>query len=369
MKIEFFSEKLKKVLSLAERFLGGKNSTLPTLQGVLFLIENNKVTIRATNLEIGFESVIQTKTQKNGSFVVLPQVLSNILTTIQDQKIVSIEEEKGNILFTGGGNKAVIKCFPVDDFPTLPQKPKENEILIEKNNLLNGLKSVVFSAAISNIKPEISSVYMYPEGKTVVFVATDSVRLAEKKILTKNNQEFSSLILPLKTAMEIIKVCETDEETGDVLVYHNENQISFIFKNTHISSRLVSGNFPDYRQIIPKTNTTEVTTLKNDVLNALKIANAFSDKFHKVLFLAQTKQKQVSLISENPDVGRNETILDAVLEGEPIEIGFNQKHIIDCLGVIPQDSVTLGFSGQGKPLVIKGVGDTSFLYLIAPLST
>jgi DNA polymerase-3 subunit beta len=280
-----------------------------------------------------------------------------------------LEENKGNIMFVGGGSKSTIKCLPNEDFPLLPAIPKDNKFTIHRNDLVSGIKSTIFSAAISNTKPEISSVYIYQEGKTITFVSTDSVRLAEKKMVAKKDDTFIPFILPLKTALEVLRVCEIDTTTQEVAISHNENQISFVFKDIQISSRLINGNFPDYRQIIPKTNTTEVVLLKQDLVGALKIANIFSDKFHKILFSIDPKQKQALLVSENPDIGKNETALSAAITGDRIDINFNQKNIVDCIGNIPQDSVALGFSGEGKPLIIRGVGDTSFTYLVAPLSS
>lgn len=139
---------------------------------------------------------------------------------------------------------------------------------------------------------------------------------------------------------------------------------SFIY----LTSRVVDGNFPDYKQILPKEFTAETTVLKNDLIQALKISNVFVDTFNQVRFLIDKKQKQFTISSKNSDIGEHTTSIGAVIEGEPVSMGFNYRYITDCFQSLSGDSVILRFSGVHKPLIIQSVDDASFTYLVMPMN-
>ena len=219
---------------------------------------------------------------------------------------------------------------------------------------------------MSDIKPEISSVFIYTHDDNLVFVSTDSFRLAEKKTKTKGLEEITGIILPFKNVLEILRIFS--ENLGAIRVCFNKNQISFAADNIYLTSRVIDGIFPDYRQIIPKTATTEIVVLKQDLLNALKLSNVFSDKFNQVSLLVEPKQKVFELSSMNNDVGENKTRLEAVLKGEGAELAFNYRYFLDCFQSIGTDSVAIRLSGAGRPMVITPVADTSFTYLIMPMN-
>jgi DNA polymerase III subunit beta len=237
---------------------------------------------------------------------------------------------------------------------------------IDSKKLTEGIKSVYYSASVSDIKPEISSVFIYTEGDNLVFVSTDSFRLAEKKVKVKGLEEIRGIILPFKNVVEVLRIF--GEASGLVRVCFNKNQISFSVDGTYLTSRVIDGIFPDYRQIIPKEFSTEVVVLKQDLLNALKLSNVFSDKFNQVNLLVEPKQKILELSSMNNDVGENKTRLDAVLKGEKTELGFNYKYFLDCFQSITTDSVSIKMSGTNRPMVISPVSDPTFTYLIMPMN-
>ncbi|KKQ35883.1 MAG: polymerase III subunit beta protein [Candidatus Nomurabacteria bacterium GW2011_GWB1_37_5] len=148
----------------------------------------------------------------------------------------------------------------------------------------------------------------------------------------------------------------------------NQNQISFSIDNIYLTSNLINGLFPDYKQIIPKNFTTEIIILKKDLLNALKIVNIFSDKFNQISLTASPKNKKLELYSKNSDFGENKTKINAVLEGEDVDLNFNYKYFLDCFQSINSDSLVLKLNESNKPMVITGVPDESFIYLIMPMN-
>ena len=134
----------------------------------------------------------------------------------------------------------------------------------------------------------------------------------------------------------------------------------------YFTSRLIDGAFPDYHLILPKEEETKVVLMKQELLSTLRLSNIFSDKFSQVLFTASPSTKKVVLESKNNDVGSNESSIDAVIEGEGIEVAFNLKYFLDVFQALQGDSVALLFTKVNKPILVKSVQDTSFLYLLVP---
>lgn len=366
MKTECIRDVLKNSLVSAER-MAGKNLSLAILSGVYMRAskKNNALSLRATNLDLGIDISLPAKVEEEGSIVVPPGVLIGLLSGIYDKK-TTLETSQENLLVTSINTSSTVRGLPNEDFPTLPVISGGESFEIPVNIFLDGVKNVWYSASTSDIKPEIASVYIYHQDNDVVFVSTDSFRLAEKKIQINGNLESFHLLVPYKNIIEIMRVFEG--LSGNVKIAFSKNQVSFAAEGIYVTSRIIDGIFPDYNQIIPKNNSTEVTLLKQDFINALKMANVFADKFNRVDITADPSKKLFELRSQNTSVGENVARVDATLDGEKISLGFNHKYILDCFQSIKQESVVLRFAGAGKPLVIRGQGDKSFLYLVMPLS-
>jgi DNA polymerase-3 subunit beta len=364
MKIEVELEKLKNSTYQVER-ITGKNLTLQVLNSILFIASGKSLKLRATNLSLGVEIEIPAKITQEGVVAIPSSILSGIFSNIFQNENVFFEGEDGNLLIKTKKSKIKLKGTPHDDFPTIPIVSGES-FEIENKKLLEGIKSVYYSSSLSDIKPEISSVYIYSDGDDLVFVSTDSFRLAEKKIKIKGIGEIPGILIPFKNIPEVLRVL--GDYSGMVKVCFNKNQISFSFGNVYLTSRVIDGVFPDYRQIIPKEHKTDVVLLKEDLLNALKLSNIFSDKFNQVNLLIKPKEKLFELSSKNNDIGENNTYLDAAITGEDIELGFNYKYFLDCLQSINTDSVSIKLNQPSRPMIIRGNSDSSFTYLIMPMN-
>jgi DNA polymerase-3 subunit beta len=364
MKLECSIEKIKNAVSQVER-ITGKNLTLPILSSVLLIASSKSLKLRSTNLSLGVEIEIPAKIETEGTLAISGSVLNAIFSNVSQNENVQLEEKDGNLMIKTKKTQIKLKSQPHEDFPTIPVV-NGISFEIESKKLIEGIKSVYYSSSVSDIKPEISSVFVYTNNDNLVFVSTDSFRLAEKKIKTKGLPEILGILIPFKNISEILKIF--GEFQGVIKVCFNKNQISFSSDNIYLTSRVIDGIFPDYRQIIPKDFTTEVVLLKQDLLNALKLSNIFSDKFNQVNLKIGAKEKVFELSSANNDIGENKTYLDAVIKGENIELGFNYKYFLDCFQSITTDSVSIKLSGTGKPIVVSPISDPLFTYLIMPMN-
>lgn len=358
-------ELIQKYIINADR-ITGKNLSLPILSSILITTNKKTVTIRSTNLEIGVEFQIPAEVKTEGSIALPGTLFSNILSSIPDEDNITITALDGVCKLQTKTKNITIKGFIPDDFPTIPIVSDGENFTIQSNTFIQGVKSVIMSAAISDIKPEISSVYIYQNGNSLFFVATDSFRLAEKKINYSGNQLSQSIIIPIKNILEIIKILEQTQ--GDILCKLTKNQVSFMTDSVYVTSRVIQGIYPDYEQILPKSHTTEIIVLKQDLINTTKLSTLFSDKFNKIQFLINPTEKKCLISTKNLDIGELESNLTVTSTGDPVEILLNGKHLFDCLNSIDKDSVAMEFNGSNKPIVIRGLGDQSFTYLTMPLT-
>lgn len=364
MKIECKLEKIKNAIIICER-ITGKNLTLPVLGSILFIAKEKNLILRSTNLSIGVEIKISAKIEKEGTVAINGQTLAQLFGVMSNEGDIKIELIDKTINIKTKNNNINLNTIPYDDFPTLPNVVGD-KLKIQTSKLIEGIKSVYYSSSISDIKPEIGSVYLYKDDEDLVFVATDSFRLAEKRIKIKQNLDLNSILIPFKNTTEILRILENKEEDIDITV--NKNQISFMVENIYITSRVVDGVFPDYKQIIPKDMNTEVVVLKQDLINAIKVSNIFSDKFNQVTLNIDPKEKVFNLYSKNNDIGENNTQISGVITGEKVSANFNYKYIIDSLQSIHTDSLSLSLSGSNKPMIIKPIGDKSFMYLVMSMN-
>ncbi len=341
-----------------------KNPNLAVLSCILVGGAGDQLVIRATNLEMAVEVSIPAKIEKEGVMALPAGTILSFLTNIPSDKNVSftLGDDK-NLVVECGGHKAVIKTVPYEDFPHIPMTG-DKEINLDIEEVKSGIRSVWYGASISGIKPELSSVYVFSEEGDLVFVGTDSFRLAEKKVKSKKNHGDVSLLVPQKNIADLLKIFE--DVSGEVSLKFDSNHFSINTPNLSVISRLVNGNFPDYRKIIPKEHSTEVTVLKDDLIQSLRIMKVFSDKYNQISIAISGSRGTFEISSKNSDVGQGTYVFKSKVKGESLNLNFNHKYLFDCLQAIPEESVVMKFNGPGKALVVEGHNNSSFVYLVMP---
>lgn len=364
MYIECNIKDIQKTISFAEK-VSSKNSTLPSLETILFSAKNNSCEISATNLSLGFSGTIAASVKKEGVVSIKASTIASVILNLNDDGVLVLEESEGFLIISTKNTTAKFLITPSDDFPVIPFGG-EDKFSINKNEFINLLKSTFWSASQSEIKPEMSCVYIYTNNNTLVAVATDGYRLSEKTVPFKDHN--MTLLIPVKNIPDIIKI--VSEWGDDLIIMYTKNQLTFSdIKNQQLlSTRLVDGTFPDYKQIIPTNNTTKVTLLKDDILKNIRLSNAFVDKFNHIRFNIDSANKNLSIYAGNNDSGEIESIIPAKIDGEGLLINFNYRYFLECFQSIEDQSVILNLTTPNKPLVITGVNNKDFLYLVMPLN-
>lgn len=365
MKITTTKEKLEPILSQAER-VTSKTATLPVLGCVLFSVQKGVLVARATNLDLGVEFSLPVKMEKEGIVALPAAPLRALIGGARQGSAVTLEVVKENLLVVSDQHRATLKTFSHEDFPVIPKISKEKTITVSADTLVRALKAVWYAAALSAIKPELASVYVHTQKDTIVSVATDAFRLAEKKSPAENITEGISFLLPIKNIQDCIRILE--EGGGMVTVSLEEHQIGIYHNGYYLSARVVEGVFPDYHQIIPQQSAATAVVLKHDLLGALKTMGAFTNTLNQIQLQVLPKKGEFFLTASNNDVGECRESVPATLQGEDITVTVNHRYFLDCFQSLATDSVSLTFSGPLRPVIVRGVSDQSFLYLIMPMS-
>ena len=223
MKIETTLEKIKDAITRIQK-ISSKNLSLPILENVLIAVKDSQCILRVTNLHVGIEVTLPVKIITEGQIAVKLDVFSQIISNLSQDHTITLEVQEKTLHIITEKSHIDIKLFPHDDFPTLPHIEEGNDITLPVEVMMDGVKSVVYSASQSDIKPEISSVYIYSENNELVFVSTDSFRLAEKRIVVETGAHLEGVIIPVKNIQEFLRVFTGI--TGTVQVRMTKNQLS-----------------------------------------------------------------------------------------------------------------------------------------------
>ena len=359
----------KKIFSeavhIAARFADKKNASLPALSSILIIAGDDGIKMRATNLETGIDLKLAGETKIEGVVALPATLLQQIASSLSPNGMMTLEHAGDVVTITSGNGKSSIKTVAYDDFPSIPfpENPK-NKIVLPGILLKNLFTSIASCASPSTIRPELASIYLSIEGGVLTAVASDSFRLAEKKVPLVQKGTQGKFLIPAKNALDIAAALP-DEDT---IVSFDEHQCAFVSPAGMLVSRLTNAVYPDYRQIIPKESVAEAVILRKDFEMALKQTTIFSDTFQKVSLHFDPKKGQLALFAKNADIGESSEALAAKVSGNALDISFNHRYLSAALALTPAESITLMAAGVGRPLVIKGVGDTSLLYLVSPMN-
>lgn len=347
------------------RFAEKKTTTLPVLASVLIVASEDGIKMRATNLETGIDTTVEGKCLTSGVVAIPANLLQQIASTVSGDGVITIEQTGDTLTLKSDSSKSSIKTNPYEDFPSIPlPEQTNNTITINGSVLKTLLTSIASCASLSTVRPELASLYLKVEGGLLTLVATDSFRLVEKKVPLSNKGVQGVFLIPAKNAAEIAQAISTE----DVQIVFDEHQCAFITPNTTIVSRLTNATYPDYKQIIPKDVVVEAVVLKKDFETALKHTTIFADTFQKVTTVFEPKRNSLTVFAKNTDIGESSELVQAKVTGEQLTLSFNHRFISSFFSLTASDSISITATGIGRPILMRGVGDNSLLYLISPMN-
>ena len=361
-------------LNVVSRIVNSKPG-LPILNNILFNVEKGKLTMIATDLEIGINCWIGVETQSDGSITVPAKQLAEFINTIPSER-VDVELVKQVLNVSTVNNSAEFHTIPSDDFPKVVSIKKEKPLLqLKKDDLLNAVKRVAFAAANDDVKPVLTGVRIEIDGKNVAFVAADGLRLSRQTFkLSSAIDKPINLLVPVKALLEVAYVVSefSGADSSDVVelyLIEDRNQVLFKYNDIDIVCRLIDGQFPEYKQILPTAFKTKTTVSREGFTNSLKVINIIARSVlgNKIILDISSKDNTITMNSTLSDVGSNKSVCEAKVEGDDIKMAFSARFIGDMLNNINGEEIEFESSESVKPGVFKIKGDDSFIHLIMPM--
>jgi len=366
MKFVSLQENLKDALYVVGH-IAGKNVNLPILNNVLISAEKNNISLTTTDLELGIICKIRGKIEQEGGYTVDSRILYDYISLLPNKK-TEIELSGNEIKINCEKYNTKIKGMNPEEYPVIPENLKENKYSLSASELKNALTQVVFATSSSETRIELTGVLMDFNEESLFLAATDSYRLAEKKIKIKNdNRSEIKIIIPAKTIQELIRVLATIKNNDlEINIYASDNQVVFELENIELVSRLIEGQYPDYKQIIPSNIKTTALVNKQELVRAVKMASLFSKTgINDINFDILNKKLIISSVSGQ--AGENITEMDVVSSGAENSVVVNYRYLLDCLNVVGAEYIDIGLVDSNTPCVIKPEKDNSYLYIIMPI--
>lgn len=347
---------------------------LPVLANVLIKASESGVELVSTNLELAISAHLRAKVDMADDFTVPAKTLIDYVNLLPDEQ-VTVTLEGNELELTCGSSKTKIKGTPADEFPVIPSVEDGNMYMFDAAAFKEGLSQVVFAAARNDIRPELAGIYfgLCKEGeRSLVLAATDSYRLAERTVKMDQAGEERECIVPGKTAAEFSRllglISAADESEASVRLVVSQNQISLVHDAFEVTSRLVDGNYPDYRQIIPTVFQTVTSFPQQLAVKQIKAASLFSTSgVNAVQFTLNAEDNAMTLASTSSQTGAHESSIDTEIIGETANIVLNHKYVLDGLSHIGSGEIQMKMNGPDAPCVLKGVKDESYLYIVMPI--
>lgn len=365
MRFSASKDNLSYGVQVVQRAVSAKNP-LPVLSGILLKAGNGHLTFTATDLELGIECVIPVTIEREGGIVLPAKYLGEIVRRLPDLKINVDVKENNSTMIKYGDSVFDLLGLPPEDFPILPSIESESTLIIKQGEFKEMIKQVGFATSSDDNRPVFTGILMKIDEGTMKLVATDTHRLAFRQGVIENgaSQEYKTVIVPGKTLNELNRIMSGDDE--DLKIAFGDNQAVFEMKGIKLISRLIEGQFPNYKQVIPQGCKTKIKVRTKHLLEATERASLLAKEGANVVKFTISKE-QLVINSNSPEIGKIEEQLPVEMEGEETQIAFNSKYLIDVLRVIDAEDILLELTGSLSPGIIKPFDEDNYIYLILPI--
>lgn len=366
MELTLTQENFARALSAVGRVASTKTQ-LPILSNILLRTDGNRLLVAATNLEIATTQYIGAKIAKPGAITVPARLISEFVSSLPKGSI-DLKVVGENIHISSGKYKSIINGVIADDFPELPTINEQNSVSysINTEEFKQAVSQTIITASTDSTRPVLTGVYWHAHEGWIFLAATDGYRLSERRLVETKSEV--AAIIPTQTLQEVLRTIVDETETVEVLF--DESQVRFRLNDAEVISRLIDGNFPDYRQLIPAKSDITATMNKSEFTRVNKIAGLFArESGGSVIVTVDSDKGTVSLHSIASELGENTSELDAEIEGDG-QVTLNSRYLTEALGVTDADTISFSFSGKLSPIIIKSTKkDTNYYHVIMPLKS
>lgn len=366
MKLVVTQENLAKALQIVGRVASGK-TPLPILSNILFRTDENRLMLAATNLEIAIIQHIGGKIEREGSVTVPARLMSEFISNLPKGN-VTLEADGTKLHIKSGTYESTIHGMTADEFPALPDITAQQTIVVPVTTIKRAIQQTVLVASNDDTRPVLTGVYCHTYEGSLYFAATDGYRLAER-LASKTDQAIQAII-PAQTLQDVLRVVSDD--SNEITMIFDENQVRILVDDVEITSRLIDGTFPDYRQLIPSTTEIQVTVNKDEFARITKIASLFArESGGSVTLDAKQEDQKLSIHSVASQLGENTSEAEAEVTADG-QVTLNSRYLLEALGCVDSPEILFSFSGKLSPCVLTVADKESardYKHIIMPLKS
>lgn len=339
-------------------------TTNPILEGIKLHASEDALTLSATDLEISIEKTIPADVKIPGDVVVPGKFFADFVKKLSNEQIELTLTDQNTLKIKYTDSEGYLQCLSADEFPIIKELVGPETITIGTDDLKNLIDKTIFSVAVDDARPILKGCLFEIENNQITSVALDGYRLAMVKTEVQSTAKKLSCIVPARSLNEISKLVSTENPTIDILI--SQNHLLVNDGSVKIITRLLEGEFINYRQVIPTTTTTTITVGKAQLEDGLDRASLLArmDKNNLVRFDIRDKVLTLTSASNIGNVTENITIS---LEGKDLAIAFNARYLSDCMHTINDEFIKINFTSQIAPCTICSAEEDKYLYLILPV--
>lgn len=364
MRVVCSKENLLEGISIVQKAVSSK-TTLPILEGIL-LEATDKFKLTGNDLEIGIECLVESDIQRTGSIVLNSKMFGDIVRRLPDSEVLIDVKENNLVIIECENSHFELKGINASGFPAIPEISKENTFKISQKLLKDMIKQTLFAVSMDENRPILTGSLIECKDNVLSFVSIDGYRMALRSAASNGENLDFNVVVPGKTLGEIGKILQPVED--ELTIYNSQNQIMFDMGNCRVVSRLLEGEYLNYRNLIPKDYETKITVNTKDLLSSVERASLITmdEKKYSVKFKIDDEKMIISL---NTDIGAVREELNIEMTGESMSISFNPRYFIDALKVIEEDTIEMRFTSNIGPCIIAPVDSNAFSYMILPVRT
>ncbi len=374
MKVTVLQENLARGLAIVSKAVSPR-STLPVLANILIASDEGRLRLSATNLEMGITCWISARIDEEGSTTVPARTFSDLVSTLpSDQVLLKLDPSTQTLNVRGGTSTNDIKCIDAQEFPPMPVPDFDGAVQINVGDFREMIHQVAFAASSDEARPVLMGVLVQVDKDKLIMAAADGFRLSVRRaVLSTPSPAPVSAIVPSQALKELARVATDGEEPIYMVLPKGRGQVVFRVKDVEVVSQLIDGTFPDYQQIIPRSYKSRTLVSTASLLKACKQAEIFARegsnvaRFNIKSAQGEMQPSEVEISATSEETGKNETIVEATVDGGGLLIAFNVKFLREALEVIRTPNVALETSAPNAPGVVKPVGDDQFLHVIMPM--
>lgn len=366
MEIKILQEKLAKALSSVSRVAGGARATLPILNNVLIRVDEGKVSLTTTNLDMAVVSYLPASQSKNGVITVPARLMAEFVGNLPKGEVVQIVSKDDKVTIKAGGYTSTINGASAEDFPELPEIDDEKMVKfqMEVEEFKAGLSQVMIATSSDTTRPALTGVYFNTFEGALYLAATDGYRLAERKFIDKVSSEVVAIV-PNSSLQEVLR--SIGDDVTEVEMLFDETQVRFRVGEIEVTSKLIDGSFPDYRQLIPKESEISVELKRDELVRVTKLAALFAKEVGgSIMCKTSVENGCFSIASVANELGENNSEIKTEVNGDG-KVTLNSKFLLDALNALTSGQVRFGFSNKLDPVVVRGEKDTDYIHIVMPL--